>query len=165
MMRWKLAVAWVALQVLFFVGWAATEQRRQVTGMSILVRTAPVDPRDLLRGQYMALSYEFSRLQSFTDAGRSPEEGEDVWIVLRPDGEYHTPTPQVTSERPVPVPPGHVAVLGRRQGWRLLFGVEEYFVQEGTETPPQKDTTVRLRVGKDGRLRIESVLVQGRPWP
>lgn len=164
MMRWKLAVAWVSLQLLFFAGWAATEQRRQVTGMSILVRTAPVDPRDLLRGQYMALSYEFSRMQPFDDQGRDPAEGEDVWVVLRPDGEYHVPS-RVTVARPVPLPPGHVAILGRRERWRFLFGVEEYFVPEGTETPPQRETTVRLRVGKDGLPRIESVLVKGRPWP
>jgi uncharacterized membrane-anchored protein len=163
-MRWKLAVGWVALQVLFFAGWAATEQRRQITGMSILVRTAPVDPRDLLRGQYMALSYEFSRLQSFADGGLEPEEGGDVWVVLRPDGEYHAPS-HVTRGRPIPLPAGHVAVLGRRVGWRFLFGVEEYFVPEGTETPKQRDTTVRLRVGADGRLRIEGVLVKGQPWP
>jgi uncharacterized membrane-anchored protein len=163
-MRWNLAVAWVVLQVLFFAGWAATEQRRQVTGMSILVRTAPVDPRDLLRGQYMALSYEFSRLDGFRDLGRTPEEGEDVWVVLRPDGIFHVPDHAV-SERPYSLPAGQVAILGRRERWRNDFGVERFFVPEGTETPKQKDVTVRLRVGKDGRVRIEQVLVKGKPWP
>jgi len=163
-MRWKLAVGWVALQVLFFAGWAATEQRRQVTGLSMLVRTAPVDPRDLLRGQYMALSYEFSRMQTLLDSNREPEEGEDVWVVLRPDGEYYAPD-HAESYRPTGLPSGHVAVLGRREHWRFMFGIEQYFVPEGTETPKQRDTTVRLRVGKDGRLRIESVLVKGQPWP
>jgi uncharacterized membrane-anchored protein len=163
-MRWKLAVGWVVLQVAFFAGWAATEQRRQVTGMSILVRTAPVDPRDLLRGQYMALSYEFSRHQTLTDLARDAEEGEEVWVVLRPEGEVHVPDHAVR-ERPYGLPGGQVAILGRRERWRFLFGVEQYFVPEGTETPALRDTTVRLRVGKDGRVRIESVLVKGKPWP
>ena len=163
-MRWKLAVVWVVLQVLFFAGWAATEQRRQAIGTPLLVRTAPVDPRDLLRGQYLALSYEFSRLQRVRDVERELGEGEEIWVVLRPDGEFHVPD-HATYERPSALPSGQIAILGRRERWRFVFGVEQYFVPEGTATPLQKDTTVRLRVGKDGKARIESVLVQGKPWP
>jgi uncharacterized membrane-anchored protein len=69
------------------------------------------------------------------------------------------------AERPFSLPSGHVAILGRREHWRILFGVEQYFVPEGTGTPAQADTTVRLRVGKDARVRIEQVLVKGKPWP
>lgn len=163
-MRMKLAMAWVGVQLLFFAGWAAVEQRRLTTGSSILVRTAPVDPRDLLRGQYLRLSYEFSRSQPFTDSGVSPQEGEDVWVVLAPAGEYHVPRGRF-QYRPENLNGGEVAVLGRAERWRILFGIEEYFVPEGSETPPQSDTTVRLRVGPDGKLRIETVLVRGKPWP
>jgi uncharacterized membrane-anchored protein len=163
-MRWKLAVAWVVLQVLFFAGWAATEQRRQVTGTPILVRTAPVDPRDLLRGQYLRLSYEFSQPQDLLDAHRPSSEGESVWVVLRPDGEYFIPDYSVLN-RPLRLQGGRVALLGRRERWRVIFGIEEYYVQEGTETPHQQDTTVRVVAGSDGGVRIQTVLVKGEPWP
>jgi uncharacterized membrane-anchored protein len=163
-MRFKLAVAWVALQVLFFAGWAATEQRRLVTGSSILVRTAPVDPRDLLRGQYLRLSYEFSRMQPLVDTGSVPKGGDEVWTVLTPAGEFHQPRGSF-SGRPATLGAGEVAIQGRVDGWRVLYGIEEYFVPEGSETPAQRDTTVRLRVGTDGHPRIEKVLVRGKPWP
>jgi uncharacterized membrane-anchored protein len=163
-MRLKLAMAWVGLQILFFAGWAATEQRRLVTGSSILVRTAPVDPRDLLRGQYLRLSYEFNRLPTLVDTGAPPQIGDEVWTVLTPAGEFHQPRGSFSS-RPATLAPGEVAILGRVDGWRVLYGIEEYFVPEGSETPAQRDTTVRLRVGSDGLPRIETVLVRGKPWP
>lgn len=163
-MRWRLAIAWVVVQVLFFAGWAAVEQRRLVTGTTILVRTAPVDPRDLLRGQYLRLSYEFSQPQDLLDVHRPSTEGESVWVVLRPDGEYYVPDYSVLN-RPQRLQAGRVALLGRREHWRVIFGIEEYYVQEGSETPPQKDTTVRLVAGSDGGVRLQSVLVRGEPWP
>jgi len=163
-MRWKLAAGWVAAQVLFFAGWAAVEQRRHTVGESILVKTAPVDPRDLLSGQYLALSYDFSQMRTLRDLGREAEEGEAVWVVLKPDGPFHVPD-YAMSYRPEEVEPGSVAIAGRRERWRLVFGTEKYFVPEGTETPSWSDTTVRLRVSADGEVRIQQVLVRGKPWP
>jgi len=162
--RWKLAAGWVLAQVLFFAGWAAVEERRHAVGNSILVHTAPVDPRDLLSGQYLALSYEFSRPMPLRDEGREPTEGESVWVVLRPEGDFYVPD-HAESARPYHLPWGQVAIVGRREKWRTMFGVEKYFVPEGTETPPQAETTVRLRVSDDGIVRIQQVLVRGKRWP
>ncbi|HLY74602.1 MAG TPA: GDYXXLXY domain-containing protein [Planctomycetota bacterium] len=163
-MRWKLAAGWVLAQVLFFAAWAAVEQRRHTVGDSILVRTMPVDPRDLLSGQYQALSYEFSRPMTLRDLGRDPNEGESVWVVLRPEGDFYVPD-HAESNRPFDLSSGQVAIVGRRERWRTMFGVEKYFVPEGTETPSQRDITVRLRVNADGLARIQEVLVRGKPWP
>jgi uncharacterized membrane-anchored protein len=60
MNRLKLAAIWVALQLVFFIGWTSREQLRRSTGPSILVKVVPVDPRDLLRGQYLTLAYQFT---------------------------------------------------------------------------------------------------------
>lgn len=163
-MRWKLAVLWVVAQVAFFGVWASVEQGRLSSGYPIHVRTAPVDPRDLLRGQYLALSFEFSRAERFADTGQVPQPGDEVWTVLRPEGGFHVPGAAYT-RRPAILNPGEVVVVGRAERWRILYGIEQYFVPEGSPTPAQSDTTVRLRVGRDGKPRIETVLVQGKPWP
>jgi uncharacterized membrane-anchored protein len=162
MMRWKLAAGWVALQILFFGAWAAREERRfdPGVGQSILVKTEPVDPRDLLRGQYLQLSYTFNRMGL---GGFSGERGTEFWCVLRQEGEFHVPV-AFSWERPRPAP-GEVALRGRNEGRRLVYGIEEYFVPEGTETPEARDVTVSLRVGNNGRARIEKVYVKGVPWP
>jgi len=162
--RWKLAAGWVVAQLIFFASWAAVEQRRHTVGLEILVRTGPVDPRDLLSGQYLALSYEFSRPMPLRDLAREPNEGEPVWVVLKRDGRFYAPD-YSTSSRPEDLPDGAVAIAGRRERWRTMFGIEKYFVPEGTGTPQQSDTTVRLRVSGDGTVRIQQVLVRGNPWP
>ncbi len=167
MTRIKLAALWTVLQVVFFAAWSVREamRLREGSGESILVRTAPVDPRDFLSGQYIALSYEFSnpvRLRTAAEADFG--EGEMVWVVLAPAGEFHAPA-RAQRARPEGFAAGEVAIHGAMERWRARFGVEKYYVPEGTPTPSQREITVRLRVGKDGQARIERVYVKGRPWP
>lgn len=164
--RLGLASAWVALQLLFFVGWALREESKLGDGVghSILVRTVPVDPRDILRGQYMRLAYEWTRT-GIAGMEESPPQGSEVWVVLGPEGEFYAPL-RAERERPVLASPDEVAIHGRVGEWgRLEFGIEKYFVPEGTETPTAKELTVRLRVGNDGVPRIETVYRNGVPWP
>jgi len=165
-LRLGVAALWVGLQLLFFIGWAMHEDGKlgEGVGRSILVRTVPVDPRDLLRGQYLRLAYEFSRA-NFSDVQATAPRGSEVWVVLGSDGEFHVPL-RTELERPVLANPDEVAVRGRVDEWqRLEFGIEKYFVPEGTETPAANELTVRLRVGDDGVPRIETVYRNGVPWP
>ena len=164
MTRVKLAAGWVGVQLLFFVGWAIREQVRATSGPSILVKVVPVDPRDLLRGQYLSLAYEFSRPWDSTAARLQIPSGAPVWVVLRREGAFHVPR-RLSLERPARLDPDEVALQGRARGARYIFGVEQYFVPEGTATPPVSDLTVRLRVGPTGTARIEQVYVKGAVWP
>jgi uncharacterized membrane-anchored protein len=166
MIRIKIAMAWAALQVLFLGAWAGYEEMRLApgSGQSVLVRVEPVDPRDLLRGQFMRLGYAFSRIEDARDTGRRPADGETVWRVLKREGGLHVPD-GLFRERPEGLAPGAVAMEGRVDRWTLRFGVEEYFVPEGTPTPDIHELTARLRIGKDGRARIEKVYRNGTPWP
>ena len=58
--RWFAIV--VALQVLFLLGWAAYHERERASATVVLLETVPVDPRDLLRGDYMILGYKIGRV-------------------------------------------------------------------------------------------------------
>lgn len=164
--RLGLASLWICAQLIFFAGWIVHEEGKlgEGVGHSVLVRTVPVDPRDLLRGQYMRLAYEWSR-GTIAGSPMSAPPGTDVWVVLGPEGEFHVPL-RAAQERPVVASAREVAMRGRigeRQS--LEFGIEKYFVPEGTETPPANEITVRLRVGADGVPRIEAVYRNGVSWP
>ena len=162
----RIAAVWIGLQVLFFAGWAWREEARRApgTGYSILVRVEPVDPRDLISGQYFRLGYAFSRPHRLEESATDPETGAEVWVLLRPEGAFHVPVRWLAS-RPGHLEPGEVVLVGRKEQWRVLFGVEEYFVPEGTPDPDAKRLGVRLRIGDDGKARIEQVLLDGKPWP
>jgi uncharacterized membrane-anchored protein len=169
-LKLKLAAVWMALQVALFGLWAASEQARfdPEAGTSILVEVVPVDPRDLLRGQYFRLGYKFSRPQSFgvatPEAFDDTPEGSPVWVVLAPAGRFHEPL-RVELAPPAGLGADEVLILGRKASWSLEFGIERYFVPEGTPTPEIDDLTVRLRVADDGSVRIEKVYLHDRPWP
>ncbi len=162
----KIAAFWVALQVLFFSLWAGLEEGRfaKGEGQSILVRTVPIDPRDLLRGQYIQLAYEFSR-SGFQSALTAGEAGGTAWVLLAPEAEFHVPR-SLHHSRPADIARGEVLLRGTFDRFGMIrYGIERYFVPEGTETPEQRDITLRLRVGDDGVPRIETVYVRGMPWP
>ena len=61
-MRGKLILIAVLVQVLI-LGWMAGEREWIVrTAPTVWLRTAPVDPRDLFRGDYVTLGYEISTI-------------------------------------------------------------------------------------------------------
>jgi uncharacterized membrane-anchored protein len=60
-MRVKFVIL-IMLQVLLLIGMIAYRQYWVSTGERILLRTTPVDPRDIFRGDYVQLSYEISNL-------------------------------------------------------------------------------------------------------
>jgi uncharacterized membrane-anchored protein len=88
----KLLILVLALQTAWLLGTVATQETALALGKVILLETRPVDPRDLLRGDYLVLSYKIS------DAPRALFEppltenlpyGETVWIAVAPRGEFH----------------------------------------------------------------------------
>jgi uncharacterized membrane-anchored protein len=81
----------VLLQVVLLLGIVAYRQYWVATGEKILLKTAPVDPRDIFRGDYINLRYEISML----DLGKLGvkerfKEREKVYVILErnPDGTF-----------------------------------------------------------------------------
>ena len=61
-MKTKLLVGFAALQVVALAYMAAEREWVLRTGRTIYLRTAPIDPRDAMRGDYVRLSYQISRV-------------------------------------------------------------------------------------------------------
>ena len=80
MNRLVVAAVWIALQCCLLIGWTIVESVRMLPdkGSSVVVRTLPVDPRDLLRGQYIQLQYPFSRAPSSIQGSSNST----IWVVL-----------------------------------------------------------------------------------
>ena len=94
-----------------------------ITGEEILLETAPVDPRDLFRGNYVQLSYLISG---------TPTEGYDygqtIYAVLSKKETYWT-VDRISPTKPQTAP-GEVCMKGTVQGgWRsqITWGIESFF--------------------------------------
>ena len=174
-LRWLSLV--VALQAAWLVGTALTAQNGLVTGRVIRLETRPVDPRDLLRGDYLTLAYDFSRipLESFAPplpVSPALAPGSTIYVELAPDGEFYRMT-NVTFLRPR-VPEGHVILRGKsgplqdprrslEGGLPVEFGLERFYVREGTGNPQGK-LTVDVSVSKTGIGTIREVYLDGVPY-
>lgn len=125
--RAQVVVAAIVFQFVV-LGWMiAANMGPLMGGNTLLVRVVPVDPRDLFRGEYVILGYDFSRLPAGVDAVIKPGVTVYVTLVLEQDGQ-HWRSSGFQGERPKEgiFLRGTVGKYGR-----VDYGIESFFVQEG----------------------------------
>jgi len=132
-------------------------------GTTVVLATRPVDPFDLLRGQYLVIGYEVGSLPALPQA----EEGDTVWVGISPDPQGIWRHRETRLEAPSAPAPGKVFLRGEvtragEHGMQVRYGIEQYFVQRGTTLPDGK-LTVEAKVSRSGGARIVRLLVDGEP--
>jgi uncharacterized membrane-anchored protein len=143
-MRTWAIIAVTALQ-LAVLGYMAGEREWVLAcGRVVWLRTAPVDPRDAMRGDYVRLEYDASRVPlklcrgALADKKLRAKLASDarVYATLRENEEGLA---EVTSLSDQP-PSGGLFIRGRLDGTyshtfgadaRVRFGIEAFFVQQG----------------------------------
>lgn len=159
----------VAAQAVFLLGWAGYHERVRQTAPTILLKVVPVDPRDLVRGDYMILAYDITTAPAPTGT-EGDTYGGDVFVVLEKRGPFHAVV-KTSFIEPTSVKPGQIWVRGTVRAFqpkeRLLvdYGIERYFVPEGKGTPVFKQLAVRASVAPDHRLYIRQLLLDGKAYP
>ncbi|MFB6363603.1 GDYXXLXY domain-containing protein [Paenibacillus elgii] len=156
----------VLLQALVLIGIALSFYAVSWFGNDIRVRTVPVDPRDLLYGDYVTLSYDISRLDPslWKDAARKPEQGQPVYVVLKPGADGIAQPVAAYGSKPA-AQEGEVLLKGRiDHSWReevfVKYGVEKYYVPEGTGKSLEDKASrliVHMKVAPWGQAKIEGL--------
>lgn len=178
----RIALAAVALlQIGVLMKGVFDRQSLLTTGREIITAVEPVDPRDLFRGDYVILGYNFSRIKKADIAASSPFENlrpdDNAYITLR-KGEGNVWFPiSVEAESPGrTTSDSDVVIKGRvsNRWWsgntsteaNFTYGIERYYVPEGTGKALEqkvRDKTVEaiLAVGPDGTAAIKGIIVGG----
>ncbi len=100
----------VLLQVLLLVGIIGYRHYWLATGERVLLRTVPVDPRDIFRGDFVRLSYDISTLDLDRLEGEDKfVRNESVYVALRKNADG-TFSPTATLDAP---PQGERFIKGR----------------------------------------------------
>ncbi|MEM9486356.1 MAG: GDYXXLXY domain-containing protein [Cyanobacteria bacterium P01_F01_bin.116] len=148
---WRL---WAPLliQVAMIVAVPAQDAYTYVTGTSVTLQTAPVDPYDFLRGYYQTLRYDISQAETLRTlpggekifSEYNNNRPESFYIVLEsPTTETSPPTPwrpiRVSETRPDDLQPNQVSLKGKYTGWQMTYGVERYYMQEAKRTAINAD--------------------------
>jgi uncharacterized membrane-anchored protein len=159
--RWFWTV--VAAQACFLLAWAGWHEQVRSHAPVIRLKTVPVDPQDLLRGDYMILRYEISDAKPPPPGAGSAGRGANFWVVLEPRDGFHAAV--VTSwDKPKLTPP-QIAVLAWPGERGVAYGIENFYVPEGKGTPQFKTIEVDAAVSPTHRLYIKQVLIDGRAYP
>ncbi len=168
--RRTLVIGVVVLQMLFFAGWYIYESQVVIKPIAqIMVKTLPYDPRDLISGQYIRLTYEFNNLDKFVNNQQrmANNNTKDIWVVLHEVNSFYEVN-TVLFSKPTDVPAGNVVIRGIKNNYNygnVTYGIEKYFVKEGTKEPNPESLTVKLDVYEDGKVRIAQVFLDGKIWP
>ena len=151
-------------------------------GTEVALQTHPVDPRDLLRGDYVRLGYDISEVPS--GALQNQQAGSrDPFVFVKlapgPSGLYQAVSVQ-TEAGPVQSPEvlirGQVT-YGTNCGTdfrafcprlQIKYNLERYFVPEGEgraleDARNSRKLTVVAAVTPSGRAAIKRLLVDGKP--
>ena len=127
--RLIIAALVLALAQIGFLGWIIAGRAAILRdGQEVLLKVEPIDPRDLLRGDYVRLGYEISRIpvKLIADIPADKLSSDDTSIVVRlkkgADG-YWQPTAASFGQAPTPAASDEADIVGHvGEGWSLREG-------------------------------------------
>ncbi|MFH5182303.1 GDYXXLXY domain-containing protein [Paenibacillus sp. TAB 01] len=166
--RWTQLIILLVLQVLFLGGIAGSYYAVGWFGQEIRIKTAPVDPRDLLYGDYVTLSYEISQLRPelWKDQAPVPARGSKVYVLLK-QGSGNPAVYEAAGlygSKPS-AQPGEVILQGQvdsswDQAIRVTYGIEKYYVPEGTGKELEKEAgnmIAKVKIASWGQKKLEGL--------
>ncbi|AAM05455.1 TPA: GDYXXLXY domain-containing protein [Methanosarcina acetivorans] len=177
----------IVFWLLIFSGFILFKEYTLRTGTEILLKTEPIDPRDLFRGDYVTLNYEISTLDLDEIPAEDPyfDYNDRIYLALTLEDGYGVPKKIYRN------PPDDelflkgtvkqliydweededslIAEEPRVKELRVEYGIESYFVPEGRgiEIERQQWTggegvDVKVVVDKYGNAVAESLLIDGQ---
>ncbi|WP_323843968.1 GDYXXLXY domain-containing protein [Microbulbifer magnicolonia] len=157
----------IVLQFLILTGIYVGAQVPLWTGTEVRLKTVPVDPRSLFRGNYARLEYDFSQLSAALFAGdRKLREGEVVYVSLKQNkrGLYEL------SGASLEKPEKGIFLRGRVTGtwlrdskssYRVKYGIEAFFAPKekalGLESDLRNGGVAEVMISGGGRARLKDV--------
>ncbi|SHG07198.1 Uncharacterized membrane-anchored protein [Microbulbifer donghaiensis] len=157
----------IALQFVILIGMYVSAQVPLWTGEQVRVKTIPVDPRSLFRGNYARLEYDFSQLNASLFAGdKKLREGEVVYVSLQPNKSGLYELSGVSLKKPSE----GIFLRGRVTGswwrdsgesYRIKYGIEAFFAPKekalGLESDLRNGGVAEVMVSGGGQARLKDV--------
>jgi uncharacterized membrane-anchored protein len=152
------------------------------SGTKVMLRIAPVDPRHLLRGDYIALQYDISNLNCYAYKERI-KNGDTVYVVLRQSGKYWV-AQNVQKTKPIE---GELFIKGKvksgglesqtdqfsyqrscNSSIHIVYGIEQYFIPEGKGRNFSfwnNELAALVAIDDNGNALLKKIYIGDKPWP
>ncbi|MDQ1276060.1 MAG: hypothetical protein QG610_1635 [Euryarchaeota archaeon] len=182
----KILYLTVVFWLLIFSGFILYKEYTLRTGTEIILKTEPVDPRDLFRGDYVTLNYEISTLNLDEIPAEDSyfEYNDRIYLALEIKNGYGVPKKiyKNPSEDELYIKgkvkeiiydweedeDGLIAEEPRIKELRVEYGIESYFVPEGRgreiesqQWTGREEVDVKVVVDKYGNAVVKSLLING----
>ena len=163
--------------------WMIVDRARLLqTGREVVLKTEPMDPRDIFRGHYARLNYEISRIPSNLVEDLKPgvyaSGGSAIHVILAPGGDGFWHPVRALLGTPRTIAPGRVMLKGRLK-WTIdggssgaiavTYGIERYYASRKRALDVERlgrdrDTPVGVivRVSPAGKAAIAGLMIKGR---
>jgi uncharacterized membrane-anchored protein len=155
-MSWRNALLWVGLALALIVANLGIAGREKLLreGRTVLLELAPVDPRSLMQGDYMALNFAITAdvHAALGESTLSHGHADGYAILARADN--GTTSFVRAQAQPIPVADGEIALRYRLRGGELRIVTNAWFFPEGQAERYQPARYGELRVGSDGEALL-----------
>ncbi len=144
----KLSIILIVINLIALLGYFnySIQRKEKIlnNGTLVLLKLAPVDPRSLMQGDYMRLSYDISQ-NVFLDS--IPRRG---YVVLNIDSNQIAHKIRYQQYREPLNPNEYLIEYSSPDNWALNIGAESYFFEEGTGERYKTAQYGGLKIDKNG---------------
>ncbi len=162
----------VVVQAAILAAVPARQVYTRLSGRTIRLKTAPVDPYNFLSGYHVILSYEISRPLDWSQTQHRFSRGQVVYVVLKPaeDGTWFAKSIHV--QRPQDLNVDALVIKGRYSGWQgITYGIESYYIPEAVREQIEKDlqenarqAIVEVKVDSFGTAALMRIIIEDRVY-
>lgn len=133
------------------------------TGREVLLKTVPVDPRDIVMGDYVILNYEISQFPRYKN--HLFKQNQPIYVQLNVDKQNIASMNKVAKEKPKGL--FLKGTMGScqsvlpifRSGQCINYGIESYYVKEGEGRKLERDLAdgalVKVSIDRFGNAKVK----------
>lgn len=139
------------------------------TGQEITLKTAPIDPRSLFRGNYARLRYDIANI-TVEDINKlnTPRHGEIIYVKLKTEADGLYIYDGVSFDKP----DNGVFIRGRIQNirgrtagdYQVKYGIEAYFAPKEKALKMEREMRnqglVKVMVAKNGKAALKELFLK-----
>lgn len=158
----SICISWTA----FVLGMVAFNESVLNSNQEVLLKTVPVDPRDLLRGDYVVLAYEIGQHEFLKNFDNNTQ----VFVTLKTDTNNIAQIDKIADYKPNnnelyikgKVLPCDTTIPLFKNGTCVKYGIESYFVKEGEGKQLEKSlrdgALVKVSIDRQGHAKVKGFM-------
>lgn len=141
---------WLAASFVFgnFYTMIAHKEALLREGQTVYLQLAPVDPRSLMQGDYMALNYAIMNKLNHDYFDQDRQHPNSGVLIIRLDAQQVGVFVRYDDGKPLA--PGEHRLKYHHSDWRAVIGAESYFIPEGSGSTFDHAVYGELKLEPDG---------------